>query len=184
MMEMEDMTIEGLKVFTPRVFEDDRGYFFESFNQQRFNELVGKKITFCQDNESKSAKHVLRGLHFQKPPFAQGKLVRVTHGSALDVAVDIRSSSKTYGQYASVLLSAENKKQFWIPEGFAHGFIALEEGTVFNYKCTQFYHPKSEGGLNWDDPDLKIDWGLTEAPLLSEKDRVPTLFKQFKSPFV
>ena len=182
-MIVENLPIEGLKLFTPRLFEDERGYFFESFNQKIFDETVGEKIHFCQDNESKSAKNVLRGLHFQKPPFAQGKLVRVTAGSVLDVAVDLRSNSATYGQHISVILSAENKKQFWIPAGFAHGFLALEEDTVFNYKCTAFYNRESEGGLNWDDPDLNIDWGIPDQPLLSEKDQVPVQFSEFKSPF-
>ncbi|MGB1102317.1 MAG: dTDP-4-dehydrorhamnose 3,5-epimerase [Crocinitomicaceae bacterium] len=182
-MIVEDLTIEGLKVFIPKVFADDRGYFFESFNQKLFNEAVGESISFCQDNESKSSKFVLRGLHFQAPPFGQGKLVRVTQGSVLDIAVDLRKDSKTYGQYEKVLLSAENKKQFWIPEGFAHGFLALEDNTVFNYKCTGFYNKESEGGLNWDDPVLSIDWGLKSNPVLSEKDQVPTSFLDFNTPF-
>lgn len=182
-MTVEKLEISGLLVLTPRIFEDERGLFFESFNQDVFNQLVGNKVAFCQDNESHSRKNVLRGLHFQAPPVAQGKLVRVSQGSVLDVAVDLRKNSSTYGQYASVMLSAANKKQFWIPAGFAHGFLALEDDTVFNYKCTAFYNKASEGGLNWNDETLNIDWNLTGEPVLSEKDRVETQFKMFKSPF-
>ncbi len=177
------LPIEGLLVIQPTVFSDDRGYFFESFNQTKFEELVGKSVTFVQDNESFSKKGVLRGLHFQKAPYAQGKLVRVSSGSVLDVAVDLRRHSRTYGCYEKVLLSAENKTQFWIPEGFAHGFLTLEEGTVFNYKCTNFYHKESEGGLNWNDPKLAIDWEISSDPLLSEKDRMDIKFENFSSPF-
>ncbi len=177
------LEIEGLYILEPRIFEDERGYFFESFNQARFEELIGEKVYFCQDNESYSHKNVLRGLHFQAPPFAQGKLVRVTQGAVLDVAVDIRTNSPTYGQYAAVMLSGENKRQFWIPSGFAHGFVTLEDQTVFNYKCTNLYHKESEGGLNWNDAVLGIDWGLTEPPLLSDKDTVEHDFHTFKSPF-
>lgn len=177
------LEIEGLYILEPQIFEDERGYFFESFNQSRFESLVGTCVNFCQDNESFSHKNVLRGLHFQAPPFAQGKLVRVTQGAVLDIAVDIRSNSSTYGQYKAVLLSAENKRQFWIPEGFAHGFLTLEDETVFNYKCTNLYHKESEGGLNWNDPSLQIDWGITEQPVLSDKDRVEEHFSEFKTPF-
>ncbi len=182
-MKIERLKLEGLLILEPRVFADERGYFFESFNQSVFNDLVGEEIIFCQDNESLSHKNVLRGLHFQKAPYAQGKLVRVTKGSVLDIAVDIRKDSVTYGQYQSVLLSAENKRQFWIPQGFAHGFISLEDHTIFNYKCTNFYDKASEGGLNWNDADLKIDWGGIDHPILSEKDKVETQFAHFKSPF-
>lgn len=177
------LEIEGLYILEPRIFEDERGYFFESFNQSRFESLVGTCVNFCQDNESFSHKNVLRGLHFQAPPFAQGKLVRVTQGAVLDIAVDIRSNSPTYGQYKAVLLSAKNKRQFWIPEGFAHGFLTLEDETIFNYKCTNLYHKESEGGLNWNDPSLQIDWGITEQPVLSDKDRVEVHFSEFKTPF-
>jgi len=182
-MTIEKFDIEGLLLITPRVFEDDRGYFFESFNQESFEKAVGEAVVFCQDNESYSHKNVLRGLHFQKSPFAQGKLVRVSRGAVLDVAVDIRKESATYGQSQKVLLTAENKQQFWIPAGFAHGFIALEDDTVFNYKCTNYYHKESEGGLNWNDPILNIDWGNDGSPLLSQKDSVDIDFTQFKSPF-
>lgn len=177
------LEIEGLYILEPRIFEDERGYFFESYNQSRFESLVGTRVNFCQDNESFSHKNVLRGLHFQAPPFAQGKLVRVTQGAVLDIAVDIRLNSSTYGQYKAVLLSAENKRQFWIPEGFAHGFLTLEDDTVLNYKCTNLYHKESEGGLNWNDSFLQIDWGITEQPLLSEKDCVQVNFNEFKTPF-
>jgi dTDP-4-dehydrorhamnose 3,5-epimerase len=168
--------LEGLVVIEPRVFKDDRGYFFESFSQRDFEESVCKTI-FIQDNESKSSYGVLRGLHFQKPPFAQSKLVRVIQGSVLDVAVDIRRGSPTYGQHVAVKLSAENKRQFFLPKGFAHGFAVLSEEAIFQYKCDQFYAPQSEGALAWDDPELGIDWRIpAEAVLLSEKDKAhPTL---------
>lgn len=180
---IKKLPIEGLLVIQPTIFSDDRGYFFESFNQTKFEELVGKSLTFLQDNESFSKKGVLRGLHFQREPYAQGKLVRVCRGAVLDVAVDLRRYSPTYGKYEKVLLSAENKTQFWIPEGFAHGFLALEEETVFNYKCTNFYDKASEGGLNWNDPKLAIDWELSSPPLLSEKDKMDVQFENFSSPF-
>jgi len=182
-MKVEKLKIQGLFILEPRVFSDERGYFFESFNQTVLNASIGEEVSFCQDNESYSHKNVLRGLHFQQAPFAQGKLVRVSRGSVLDIAVDIRKDSPTYGKYESVLLSAENKRQFWIPVGFAHGFISLEDNTIFNYKCTNFYDKASEGGLNWNDPDLNIDWGGIQQPLLSEKDRVETQFAHFNSPF-
>ena len=182
-MKITKLNIEGLLVLEPRVFGDDRGYFFESFNQDAFNSAVGESVVFCQDNESFSTKNVLRGLHFQKPPFGQGKLVRVTQGSVLDVAVDLRKNSPTYGHYEKVVLSAENKKQFWVPAGFAHGFLTLEEDTQFNYKCTNFYNKESEGGLNWNDPVLGIDWANSAPPLLSEKDQVTIDFNAFNSPF-
>ena len=182
-MTVEELNIKGLLVFTPTVFADNRGYFFESFNQSAFEKAVGEKIIFCQDNESFSKNNVLRGLHFQKPPYGQGKLVRVTQGAVVDIAVDLRKNSPTYGKYAKVLLSAENKKQFWIPVGFAHGFLTLANNTVFNYKCTNFYHKESEGGLNWDDPSLNIDWGNSNLPIISEKDKMDTMFTNFKTPF-
>lgn len=182
-MEVQQFNIKGLLAFTPRVFEDDRGHFFESFNENVFNELTGRKIHFVQDNQSLSSKNVLRGLHFQKPPFAQGKLVRVIQGKVLDVAVDLRKDSPTYGHSEKIILSAENKCVFWVPEGFAHGFLSLEDDTIFSYKCTNFYDKDSEDGLNWNDSDLAIDWGLSESPLLSEKDKVETKFTNYKSPF-
>ncbi len=182
-MTIEKFNIEGLLLLSPRVFADDRGYFFESFNQEAFEKAVGYSVEFCQDNESYSHQNVLRGLHFQKPPYAQGKLVRVTRGAVLDVAVDLRKGSKTYGQHVKVEVSAENKKQFWVPAGFAHGFITLTDDTIFNYKCTNYYNKESEGGLNWDDPALGIDWENKVLPLLSEKDAVDTDFTEFISPF-
>jgi dTDP-4-dehydrorhamnose 3,5-epimerase len=182
-MTFERIGIDGLLELTPRVFEDERGYFFESFNQRTFNEAVGEEIIFVQDNESLSSKNVLRGMHFQTPPYAQGKLVRVTQGAVLDVAVDLRKNSKTYGQYHKCVLSAKNKKQFWIPAGFAHGFLTLEENTVFNYKCTNYYNQASELALNWNDPSLAIEWELNTAPVLSAKDQNNPAFTNFSSPF-
>jgi len=178
---MIDM-IEGLQIIETKKFHDERGYFFESFNLKKFQEQIGENVEFVQDNISVSAKNVLRGLHFQAPPFAQGKLVSVVKGSALDVAVDLRKNSPTYGAYLSVLLSAENGRQFWIPAGFAHGFLALEDDTMFSYKCTQYYHPQSEQSLRWDDPQLAIEWGI-EQPIISAKDAECALFANFVTPF-
>ena len=180
-MEVQKTPIEGLLVIQPRVFADDRGYFFESYNKQV---MAGLGITeeFVQDNQSKSQKGVLRGLHFQNPPFAQGKLVRVIQGAVLDVAVDIRQDSPTYGQHYKIELTGENKTMFWLPAGFAHGFLTLEDETVFSYKCTGLYNKDSEGSLRWNDPDLAIDWGIDE-PSLSEKDAAAPFFKDFKTQF-
>ncbi|MDG1333078.1 MAG: dTDP-4-dehydrorhamnose 3,5-epimerase [Crocinitomicaceae bacterium] len=180
-MTITKTAIEGLLILEPRVFKDDRGLFFESFNEKLFNEAAGP-IHFIQDNQSVSKKGVLRGLHFQNNPHAQGKLVRVAQGAVIDVAVDIRKESPTYGQHVAVELTAENNKQFWIPEGFAHGFVALEDNTIFCYKCTDYYAPDCEGSLLWNDPDLNIDWGI-ENPLVSEKDKVATKFTIFASSF-
>ena len=174
--------IEGLVVFQPRVFEDERGSFLESFQKEKFAAAVNQVIHFVQDNESVSHQHVLRGLHFQLPPFAQGKLVRVLQGSVLDVAVDLRKSSPTFGQHFKLILSEENRKQLWIPAGFAHGFVSLENKTIFAYKCTNFYNPASEQTLLWNDVDLAIDWDCL-APIVSEKDQVGTPFNAFNSPF-
>ena len=181
-MEIIKTSIEGLLIIKPDVFKDERGYFFESYNKERFAK-EGLTMNFVQDNESKSSKGVLRGLHFQKPPYAQGKLVRVVKGSVMDVAVDLRKDSPTYGKWESVVLSEDNKLQFWIPEGFAHGFVTLEDETVFNYKCTNIYNKESEGSLLWNDPDINIDWNI-ENPILSEKDKVSPLFKNFETPFI
>lgn len=181
-MTITKTSIEGLLILEPRVFKDDRGAFFESFNQSIFDEEVGEKVEFVQDNQSTSQKGVLRGLHFQNPPFGQGKLVRVISGAVIDVAVDIRKSSPTYGQHVAVELSAENNRQFWIPEGFAHGFLALEEDTVFAYKCTNYYAPQSEGCLVWNDKDLGVDWNVSE-PIVSEKDAIGEEFHKFESQF-
>lgn len=180
-MEIIKTSIEGLLIIKPDVFKDERGYFFESYNKEHFLKH-GLDMTFVQDNESKSGKGVLRGLHFQKPPYAQGKLVRVVKGSVLDVAVDIREGSPTYGKWEATVLSEENKEMFWIPEGFAHGFVTLEENTVFTYKCTNVYNKESEGSLRWNDPDINIDWNI-DNPILSEKDKISPLFKEFETPF-
>ena len=182
-MKVEKCQIPGLLIIEPRIFGDDRGVFYETFNKSKFEEITGlKDVVFFQDNESISKKNVLRGLHFQIPPFAQGKLVRVTNGTALDIAVDIRKGSPTYGQYQSVLLSSENKKMFWIPPGFAHGFVALEENTIFNYKCTNYYSPESERTIQWNDPVLNIKWGVS-SPIISEKDQKGLDFTTFVSDF-
>ena len=181
-MEIIKTKIEGLLIIKPLVFEDERGYFFESYNKLKL-EGLGMKLDFLQDNESKSQKNVLRGLHFQKPPFAQGKLVRVVKGAVLDVAVDLREGSKTYGQWESVELSEENKLMYWVPPGFAHGFLTLRDDTVFTYKCTNVYNQESEGSLLWNDTTLNIDWGLKDEPILSGKDKISPVFKEFKSPF-
>ncbi|MEO3404447.1 dTDP-4-dehydrorhamnose 3,5-epimerase [Mucilaginibacter sp. CAU 1740] len=164
--------LEGCIVITPRVFNDDRGYFFEAYNTQHFNNAVGYEVNFVQDNQSSSSYGVFRGLHLQKGEHAQAKLVRVTKGQVLDVAVDLRKGSSTFGQYHSVLLSEENHQQFFIPRGFAHGFIVLSDIAIFQYKCDNFYNKESEGGLHYADPNLNIDWGIPNADILvSDKDR-------------
>ena len=172
-MQKEEMDIAGLAVIIPDVFGDERGFFVETYNATRYAD-AGIPDVFVQDNLSMSAKGVLRGLHFQKPPFTQGKLVQVVAGSVVDVAVDLRSDSPTYGQWASVLLDAKDKKQFWIPAGFAHGFVALEDGTIFSYKCTNVYAPEHDSGVMWDDPDIAVDWQLEQygitQPVISAKD--------------
>ena len=170
-MNIIETNIEGVIIIEPRLFEDERGYFFESFNQKEFQEKVCK-TTFIQDNESKSSYGVIRGLHFQKPPFAQSKLVRVVKGSVLDVAVDIRKGSPTFGQHVAVELTEDNHRQFFIPRGFAHGFSVLSKEVIFQYKCDNFCAPQSEGAIAWDDPDLGIDWQISiDEILLSEKDK-------------
>ena len=170
-MNIIETNIEGVIIIEPRLFEDERGYFFESFNQKESQEKVCK-TTFIQDNESKSSYGVIRGLHFQKPPFAQSKLVRVVKGSVLDVAVDIRKGSPTFGQHVAVELTEDNHRQFFIPRGFAHGFSVLSKEVIFQYKCDNFYAPQSEGAIAWDDPDLGIDWQISiDEILLSEKDK-------------
>ena len=180
-MELIKTPLEGLLIIKPDVFEDDRGYFFESFNVEKFRK-AGLDLKFMQDNESRSKKGVLRGLHFQSPPYDQGKLVRVIGGSALDVAVDIRKNSPTYGKWDSIILSGQNKLMYWIPAGFAHGFVTLEDATIFFYKCTNIYNKESEGSLLWNDPDLNIRWGI-ENPVISEKDKISQGFRGFVSPF-
>lgn len=170
-MEVKETLIPGVVIIEPRLFKDDRGYFFESFSERDFNAQV-REIHFVQDNESKSSYGVLRGLHFQKPPYAQSKLVRVIKGAVLDVAVDIRKGSPTFGQHVAVELTEENHRQFFIPRGFAHGFSVLTDEVIFQYKCDNFYAPQSEGALAWDDPDLDIDWKVpADKVTLSEKDR-------------
>ena len=165
--------IPDVLIFEPKVFGDERGFFFESFNQKVFEEAVGRKVEFVQDNHSKSSKGVLRGLHYQLEPYAQGKLVRCVVGEVFDVAVDIRKSSPTFGKWVGVNLSAENKRQLWIPEGFAHGFLVLSDQAEFCYKCTDFYHPGDEGGLAWNDPEIGVEWPLEEGVdlIISEKDQ-------------
>jgi dTDP-4-dehydrorhamnose 3,5-epimerase len=181
--ETKGKIFKDLLVITPRVFEDDRGYFLESFNQVAFRAETGLDPTFVQDNESKSGKGVLRGLHFQAPPHEQGKLVRVLQGSVLDVVVDIRKNSETFGMHYKVELSSKNKKQLYVPPGFAHGFLVLEEETIFVYKCTGFYNKQSEKALRWNDPTINIDWGITH-PVLSEKDEKSSLlWEELESPF-
>ena len=173
-------SIPDVKIIEPRVFEDARGYFFESFSQKLFNEKVSDTV-FVQDNESRSTYGVLRGLHFQRPPMAQAKLVRVVEGSVLDIAVDIRPDSPTYGQHVSVELSADNKRQLFIPRGFAHGFVVLSPTVVFQYKCDNYYSPTHDGGIAWNDPDLNIDWQVSmEDVVLSDKDKKQIAFKELK----
>ena len=162
--------IPEVLILEPKVFGDERGFFFESFNARSFEQATGLKREFVQDNHSKSARNVLRGLHYQLPPKAQGKLVRVVQGEVFDVAVDLRKSSKTFGKWVGVHLSGENKKQLWIPEGFAHGFLVLSESAEFLYKTTDYYAPGDEHCIAWDDPEIGIQWPLTTAPLLSAKD--------------
>lgn len=181
-MNFTKTNIEGLLVIEPTVFGDDRGHFFESFRQDKFNEAVGKHINFVQDNQSLSSKDIVRGLHFQKDPFAQGKLVRVIKGAVIDVAVDIRKNSPTYGKHFSIELSEQNKKMFWIPQGFAHGFSSLEDDTIFCYKCTNYYNKESEGCILWSDSDLNINWQV-KNPVISDKDKIGEKFANFISPF-
>lgn len=180
-MEIIETQIKGLLIIKPKVFADARGYFFESYNEGVFKQN-GLTPHFVQDNQSLSNAGVLRGLHFQAPPHAQGKLVRVINGAVLDVAVDIRKNSPTYGQHVAIELTEENKTMFYIPTGFAHGFLTLKDNTIFSYKCTDLYHKASEGTVLWNDKDLNINWNIAE-PILSEKDLTGTKFKEFNSPF-
>lgn len=182
-MEVIKTNIDGVVILEPRIFEDSRGYFFESFSLREFEEKVCP-INFVQDNESMSSYGVMRGLHFQRPPFTQSKLVRVIKGAVLDVAVDIRKGSPTYGQHVSVELTEDNHRQFFVPRGFAHGFAVLSDTAVFQYKCDQFYHPEADGGISILDGSLGIDWHIpTDKALLSEKDLKHALLKNFDSPF-
>ena len=180
-MEIKEERINGLFSIQPRVFGDERGYFIESFSEKKYATFLGN-IKFVQDNQSSSSKGVLRGLHFQNPPFDQGKLVQVIKGSALDIAVDIRKNSPTYGQHVSIILNEKDKNQFWIPPGFAHGFCALEDNTIFSYKCTNYYSPENESSILWNDKTLNIDWKI-ENPIISDKDKKGTEFVNFESPF-
>lgn len=176
--------IEGVLIIEPNVFGDSRGYFFESFNANEFKEKTGLDITFVQDNESMSTYGVMRGLHFQYPPYTQSKIVRCVKGNVLDVAVDIRKGSPTYGKYVSCELTEDNHRQFFIPKGFAHGFAVLSGTAVFQYKCDEFYHPEADGGISILDSSLRIDWHIsTDKVILSEKDTKHPLLKDFKTPF-
>ena len=182
-MEVIKTAIEGLVIIEPKVFKDARGYFFESFSQREFEQKV-RKINFVQDNESMSSYGVMRGLHFQRPPYSQSKLVRCVKGRVLDVAVDIRKGSPTYGEHVAVELSEDNHRQFFVPRGFAHGFVVLSETAIFQYKCDNFYAPEADGGINIKDESLGIDWQIAmEDALLSEKDLKHLCLKNFDSPF-
>ena len=182
-MEVIKTKIDGVYIIEPRIFEDARGYFFESFSQREFDEKIGH-VEFVQDNESKSNYGVMRGLQFQRPPFTQSKLVRCVKGAVLDVAVDIRKGSPTYGEHVAVELTEDNHRQFFIPKGFAHGFAVLSDIAVFQYKCDEFYHPEADGGISILDDSLGIDWRIpVEKAILSEKDTKHALLKDFDSPF-
>ncbi len=184
MIEVKKTDIEGVLIIEPKVFGDARGYFLESFNAKEFAEKTGLNINFVQDNESMSSYGVMRGLHFQRPPFTQSKLVRCVKGAVLDVAVDIRKGSPTYGQHVAVELTEDNHRQFFVPRGFAHGFAVLSEVAMFQYKCDNFYAPQADGGISILDESLGIDWRIpTEKALLSEKDTKHALLKDFDSPF-
>lgn len=182
-MEIIKTALEGVVIIEPRIFKDERGYFYESFSQREFEEKV-RKVNFVQDNQSMSSYGVMRGLHFQRPPFTQSKLVRCVKGKVLDVAVDIRKGSPTYGQHVAVELSEDNHRQFFVPRGFAHGFAVLSETAVFQYKCDNFYTPEADGGISIKDESLGIDWQIpTENAILSEKDIKHLCLKDFDSPF-
>ena len=181
-MEVKKTKINGVFLIKPHVFNDNRGHFFESFNSKKFNEATGLDVQFVQDNQSLSSKNVLRGLHFQHPPFAQAKLVSVIKGEVLDVVVDIRKESDTYGEYIAENLNEENHHQLFIPEGMAHGFLTLKDDTIFSYKCSNYYDKGSEDGIIWNDSNLKIDWKI-KNPVVSEKDQLAQNFASFVSPF-
>lgn len=182
-MEFKETDIKGVFILEPRVFKDSRGYFFESFSKKEFEEAVGN-VNFVQDNESCSTKGVVRGLHFQKPPYSQAKLVRCVRGKVLDVALDLRKDSPTYGKYVAVELSEENHREFFIPKGFAHGFEVLSDTAVFQYKCDEYYHPEAEGGINPFDSSLSIPWQSgPDNAIVSEKDKKHPDFSDFSSPF-
>ena len=180
-MKISKTFIKDLLIIEPQLFKDDRGFFYESYNKKNLDKII--KIAFVQDNESKSNKGVIRGLHFQSPPFQQTKLVRCVSGKILDVAVDLRINSKTYGKSFSIELSSENNKQLFVPKGFAHGFQVLSETAIVNYKVDNFYNPKSDSGIIWNDKDLSIDWNFDLKPILSVNDLKLMLFRELKSPF-
>jgi dTDP-4-dehydrorhamnose 3,5-epimerase len=180
-LEIQTTNIEGLLIIQPKVFGDHRGYFMETFRRDQLRD-AGVLMDFVQDNQSMSAKDILRGLHFQHPPFDQGKLVQVIKGEVLDVAVDIRKNSATFGQHCAIILNEENKTMFWIPPGFAHGFLTRADDTIFSYKCTNYYRPESEGSVLWNSDSLSIGWGI-KNPVLSEKDLQAPDFNKFNSPF-
>ena len=183
-MQVIKTALKGVLIIEPRIFNDARGYFFESYNKKAFDEAIGRKVDFVQDNESMSSRGVMRGLHFQRPPYTQAKLVRCVRGRVLDVAVDIRKGSPTYGQHVAVELSEENHRQFFVPRGFAHGFAVLSDVAVFQYKCDNYYAPEADGGLSIADESLGIDWQLDPSEaLLSDKDMKHPLLKDFDSPF-
>lgn len=184
-MEVIKTPIDGVVIIRPKVFDDARGYFYESYNKREFDEKLGREVNFVQDNQSKSSRGVMRGLHFQRPPYTQAKLVRCVSGRVIDVAVDIRKGSPTYGQHVAVELSEDNKLQFFVPRGFAHGFAVLSEEAVFQYKCDNYYAPQADGGISIDDASLEIDWKIDPADaLLSDKDKQHPMLKDFDSPFV
>ena len=179
---VEERELEGIIIFETEVFRDDRGYFMEFYNEKRFNHNILENFSFKQDNISCSKKNVLRGLHFQAPPYEQGKLIQVLNGRVLDVIVDLRIGSKTFGKHMKIELSSDNRKQLWIPPGFAHGFLTLENDTLFSYKCTNHYSKNHEMDLLWNDENLNIEWGI-ENPIISEKDKKATKFQDLNSPF-
>jgi dTDP-4-dehydrorhamnose 3,5-epimerase len=183
-MQLKATSLKDCYIIKPKVIGDSRGYFLESYNKNKFDELIGKKVDFIQDNEAKSSKGVLRGLHFQLPPFSQAKLVRVTRGKVLDVVVDLRKSSPTYLKHQSIVLSSKNKKQLFVPRGFAHGYKVLSKTAVFYYKVDNHYSPESDSGILWKDEDLNIDWKIDDEELIiSEKDKNQQTLKAFQSPF-
>lgn len=181
-MKIEKTEFKDLLIIQPPIFRDERGYFFESFNESKFRVETGLNITFVQDNQSMSAKGVLRGLHLQTPPKSQAKLIQVIKGAIMDVVVDIRTTQPTFGQHYKILLSSENKTQFYIPEGFAHGFVALEDETIISYKCSNYYSSENDRSILWNDPDLNIDWGV-DNPIISQKDQNGIPFKNFPPTF-
>lgn len=183
-MEVIKTEIEGLVILKPRIFEDARGYFYESYSKKVFNEAVGYPVDFVQDNQSKSSRGVMRGLHFQKPPYTQAKLVRCIKGRVLDVAVDLRKDSPTYGKHVAVELSEDNHLQFFVPRGFAHGFSVLSDEAIFQYKCDNYYAPQADGGISIMDTSLGIDWGIAaDEAILSDKDKKHPMLRDFDSPF-